>query len=193
MSLQPDPTRFYVLESVEGLELDIQKKDLDKIVVTVADIRLPGYFDSQKILIFVGSNEIKYAIFRLWAEPLDRRITEILAENLVQRTKISSTYAIPTRSLIKSNIELRLDIEDFSLKPNNRVELIARWRFTGRNAVPLYASNNTSIQLPLQISANPYVDYYTSIVSTMSSAIGRLADTIAQDLENIIHNFDLLP
>ncbi len=90
-----DQTRYYVLTS--GLTPPSAEADSPPGSVTlgVRDIELASYLDSRALVVRLGTNELAYQDYALWAEPLDQGIARLLRAQLLASPKVSQVHVHP--------------------------------------------------------------------------------------------------
>ena len=82
--LQPgvDPTRFYVL-TVPSAPLErVVAGGYQQWKVGMRPVEVPAYLQSKTMVVRSGTNEIYFADFNRWAEPLDQGISRVIKETL---------------------------------------------------------------------------------------------------------------
>ena len=82
--LQPhdDPTRFYVLTVPSAPPERAPESEFQRWKVGLRPVEVPGYLQSKSMVVRSGTNEIHFADFDRWAEPLDQGISRVIKETL---------------------------------------------------------------------------------------------------------------
>ena len=82
--LQPraDPTKFYVLTSPNVLSPSATADGPARYRIGLRAIEMPAYLRTKRMAVRSGANEIHFAEFDRWAEPLDGGISRVLKEAL---------------------------------------------------------------------------------------------------------------
>lgn len=94
---QENPTRFYVLTPAPGANVSATAPagagEPRRLQVGLKPVELPRYLQSRSIVVRTGTNEIRFAEFDRWAEPLDSAIGQVLKENLVHAPNVAGVSA----------------------------------------------------------------------------------------------------
>jgi uncharacterized protein len=90
--IQPhaDPTRFYVLTAKSDPSERAAEGDFKRWKVGLRPLEVPAYLRSKTIVIRTGTNEIHFAEFDRWAEPLDQGISRVMKETLSAARNVES-------------------------------------------------------------------------------------------------------
>jgi len=82
--LQPhaDPTRFYVLTGPGASSELAGAGECKRWRVGLRPVEVPGYLQGKAMVVRSGVNEIQFADFDRWAEPLDQGISRVMKEML---------------------------------------------------------------------------------------------------------------
>ena len=82
--LQPaaDPTRFYVLTVPSALSNRAGGGESKQWKVGLGPVEVPAYLQGKAMVVRSGANEIHFADFDRWAEPLDQGISRVIKETL---------------------------------------------------------------------------------------------------------------
>ena len=82
MRPQEDPTRFYVLSAAHFATGPVEESGRKRLLVGLKPVELPRYLQGRSMVVRTGTNEIQFAEFDRWAEPLDQAISQVMKENL---------------------------------------------------------------------------------------------------------------
>jgi uncharacterized lipoprotein YmbA len=90
--LQPraDPTRFYVLTVGQAAPAAVIEADVKRWRVGLRAVEVPAYLQTRFMVVRTGTNEIHFAEFDRWAEPLDRGISRVLKDSLGSARNVES-------------------------------------------------------------------------------------------------------
>ena len=80
--LQPhaDPTRFYVLTVQSARPERAAESEFKRWKVGLRPVEVPAYLRSKAMVVRTGTNEVHFADFDCWAEPLDQGISRVMKE-----------------------------------------------------------------------------------------------------------------
>ena len=85
-----DPTRFYVLTVPPALTARFPDGEFKKLRIGLKPVELPAYLRSKSLVVRTGTNEIHFAEFDRWAEPLDQGIGRVMKETLGSARNVES-------------------------------------------------------------------------------------------------------
>ena len=85
-----DPTRFYVLTVPHAATEHFAGGDLKKLRIGLKSVEVSAYLRSKSMVVRTGTNEIHFAEFDRWAEPLDQGISRVMKEHLSAASNVAS-------------------------------------------------------------------------------------------------------
>ena len=90
--LQPraDPTRFYVLTVGHAVPATVTEADVKRWKIGLRAVEVPAYLQTRFMVVRTGTNEIHFAEFDRWAEPLDGSISRVLKDSLSSARNVES-------------------------------------------------------------------------------------------------------
>jgi uncharacterized lipoprotein YmbA len=109
--LQPhaDPTRFYVLTAPSGSTEPAGEGEFKRWKVGLRPLEVPGYLRSKSMVVRTGTNEIHFADFDRWAEPLDQGISRVIKEALSSARNVESVAVNPhSDDMLDYEVEIRV-------------------------------------------------------------------------------------
>ena len=166
-----DPTRFYLLESVEN---PAKEPNVTRTYfVGLKKVAVPGYLNSRKIALRKGKTEIQYSEFNRWAENFDDIIEESLRANLLAEPAVAAVSTYPW--LKQSNLDFIIDVQfiKFEGNTNGEVNLLATWTVTNQKEPGKTFRGTTSLK---QIREDRT---YDSLVTAMSLLLQKLSKDIS--------------
>ena len=86
---QDDPTRFYVLTPTPGANASAGAGEAKRLQVGLKPVEVLRYLQNRSIVVRTGTNEIRFAEFDRWAEPLDQAISQVLKVNLSHASNVA--------------------------------------------------------------------------------------------------------
>jgi uncharacterized protein len=119
------PQRHYVLggERVQGAAQ--QPGDLAGLSVGVRRPRLASYLEAPFLVVRHGSNEVTYAEFHRWGEPLGGGINRAVAGHLASRPSIRAVDVAPWPAREQYDYLVQLHVERFEgLAPEDEAALV---------------------------------------------------------------------
>jgi uncharacterized lipoprotein YmbA len=88
-----DPTRFYVLTVPHAISAGVTAGDVERWRLGFRLAEAPAYLQTKFMVVRTGTNEIHFAEFDRWAEPLDAGISRVLKETLGSASNVTSVTA----------------------------------------------------------------------------------------------------
>lgn len=168
---QPDPSRFFVLESVAREEHD--PAGPRGAAIGVGPVRVPDYLGRLEMATRVGTTELRYTINERWAEPLDQGIKRVIGENLAKILGPRRIVSLPTVQRGRLRFEVPIEVVRFEPTPDDDVVLVARWALRDVREHRVVEGRESRVRVELR-GATPEAK-----AEAMSRATLRLAEIIA--------------
>jgi uncharacterized protein len=167
---QSPATRFYVLTPQAGAPAAAPAPV--GAALSVGPVSLPGYLDRPQIVTRSGSDQVQFAEFDRWAEPLPDSVPRLLSEDLETALPAMAVARGPAPAAAVRQFQLAVSVSRFDGALGGDVVLEARWRLSGPEQ---------------QVQANRFSRIvertggagYDALVAAMSRALGRLAHDMA--------------
>lgn len=177
------PSRFYVLSPIADTRTSEQEAQAAAgPFISLGPIDLPAYLDRPQIVRYTNLHQLYFDEFERWAEPLERNVSRVMAENLA--------IMIPSRRIVTypwKNIRIRpkfdysvgIDISRFDMGVSGQVILNARWAIIdGEDRVVLKVSEfSTKEQMQ--------TDSFQAQVAAQSQALEKLSREIATAIRQL--------
>ncbi|MFQ5329820.1 MAG: membrane integrity-associated transporter subunit PqiC [Thermodesulfobacteriota bacterium] len=126
------PSRFYTLQSLpDEAAGEGAAGAQDDIGVGIDTITLPALLDRPQIVLSTGDNELTFAEFDRWAEPLDENIYRVVTENISILLNTGHVYTYPWKSSAKIEYRVAIDVIRFDVTADGDTSLVARWTVYG--------------------------------------------------------------
>lgn len=170
-------TRFFVLSPVAVTNEFSRGQSVPPISLGIREVRLPQYLERPQIVVRSGDHQVYLAEDAQWAGNLQQDMTRVLTQNLAQFLHSDRIFSAPHNSPLKPEFRLELEVMRFEQNFDRRVVLSVRWWLvrTGDNTL-LEAPSLTLYGTPLDVLS------YESLVDSMSSVYGELAQAIARSV-----------
>jgi uncharacterized protein len=107
------PQRHYVLGGERVQETTPQPGDLAGLTVGVRRLRLASYLEAPFLVVRHGWNEVTYAEFHRWGEPLGGGINRVVAGQLAARPSIRAVDVAPWPAREQYDYLVQLHVERF--------------------------------------------------------------------------------
>ena len=85
-----DPTRFYVLTVPSAPSTPAADGEFKRWRIGLRPVEVPSYLRTKFMVVRTGTNEIHFADFDRWAEPLDQGISRVMKETLGSARNVES-------------------------------------------------------------------------------------------------------
>jgi uncharacterized lipoprotein YmbA len=173
------PARFYLLTpiEVEGPE-EPQVASSENPAgpsVFLAAVEVPRYLADPQIVTRVDGNELEFAEFERWGEPLHDNVTRVLGRNLSALLPGSSVANFVWERPDKVDRLVTVAVTRFDAE-DREVRLAARWTVSGGDSASSLGLKRTEYVQPVQGEG------YAAIVRAMSAALEKLSRDIADEL-----------
>ncbi len=176
------PSRFYVLvPTVKAPAGPVQEEgeNLKSISVGIGPVEFSDYLQRPQILSQTKPNELEYAEYNRWAEPLDHNFARVVAENLTNLIPAAHVFVFPWRGSARVQYSVTFEILRFSEGADGQVALIVLWSIYDEEDVKLLSRKKSTFTRP-----GPKGDesYYQELVGIMSRMVEDLTREIAKEL-----------
>lgn len=173
-----EPSRFYMLTPMEGSWDNPEGEVSGTLSLEVGPINTAAYLQNPGLVTRTTRNEIEYAEYDRWAEPLSNGVATVLARNLSNLLKTTKVDLYPWRARVPVDIQVIVDLIRFDCEEDGKVVLQTRWVLV----------NGKSREILLFRWANLRGDAgeeatYDEIAATMSGILEELSKKIAAGIE----------
>jgi uncharacterized protein len=151
------------------------------VSIGVGPIKIPDYLDRAQIVTRSTANALQLAEYDRWAEPLDRSLPRLLAENLSSLLPADSVMAFPWPGPAHVDYQVVVEVLQFDGTLGQKVWLEARWTILGDGGKQVRWKGNASISEPVTGTS------HEALVSGWSKALGGLSGEIAASLRTVAH------
>lgn len=175
-----DPTRLFLLTSIgetaapaapAASKEEPAPADAAKGWIGLGPVTVPSYLERPEIVRRASEHELAPARSDRWAEPLDRAVLRVLAQDLAQVTG-RRVVAYPWKTALAPACIVAVDLTRFEAVEGKRVELAADVDVSGPAGAPT-ARRHEKIAVALA------ADDGGAIAKAMSAALAELAGKIA--------------
>jgi uncharacterized protein len=173
------PTKFYVLNALAGSETAAPALTARPgIAVGVGPVKIPEYLDRLQIVTRSTMSSLQLAEFERWAEPLEKSIPRILAENLSALLGSDQIAIHPWPNALQVEYQLVVEVNrlDGTLRQNALLD--ARWTLLADKGKRVVVRKNSTVSEPVSGGS------YEGLVMAQSRTLAQLAKEIA----NAIHD-----
>jgi uncharacterized lipoprotein YmbA len=127
-SLAPkgDPSQFFVLTSASTTQASVGDRDLD-LAIGLGPVSVPEYLRKSQMVTRVGPNQISYAEYDRWAEPLDNSLLQVLGENLSSLLGGADVALFPWYSTTRLDFVVQVEVQRFERDVSGAAHLVCVW------------------------------------------------------------------
>jgi uncharacterized lipoprotein YmbA len=173
-----DPTQFYVLRSQPGNPSTQIAKGQTNLAIRIGPWRFPGYLSSTPIIVADGTNRVQRLDFHQWAEPLDKGVSRVLAENLSASLSTPRVAIYPDDTSKQDGYEVIYAVYQFEGTEGGNVVLEVYWEVRVQISKVVVAEKRTRYVIPPSGAQEDVTGY----VAQMSAAL----DEWSQDIAGVI-------
>lgn len=176
------PSKFYTLHALTNEvagERAVSVKDA--IGVGIGPLSLPALLDRPQIVTRTSSNELSFAEFDRWAEPLDKNLYRVLTENMSTLFNTDHVYAYPWKSSAKIDYQVAIDVIRFDVTSDGEASLVARWTVYGGEGREVLLKKKSH----LRESAGS--TEFHSLVSALNKTLEDFSREVAAAIKSLPH------
>ncbi len=174
------PPNYYVLHSLQreapGVKTARAENDL---TIGVGPIKIPEYLDRPQMATRSTLNSLEFAEFDKWAEPLDKNLASVLAENLSILLSTDRVVVFPWVGSRHVLYQVTVDVSQMEYTPDGKAVLVAGWSVFGNDGDKLLETKRSRIIVPVQSTG------FEAVASAQSRAIGDMSREIAACIESL--------
>jgi uncharacterized lipoprotein YmbA len=171
-----DPTRSFVLRSTAKRSASGSHSNL---IFSVGPTVVADYLDHKEIVSATGSNELDLAEFSVWAEPLDRAISQVVAKNLGELLNSARVFPFPEVDVFKYDYKVGFWVKRFERDASGSVAFDCSWALGG---MPGSGGKIVSRLFKTTVPVDGNADDYGAIAAAMSEALERLSEEVHREI-----------
>lgn len=172
---------YYILHSMQGPAPQTKAAGLEQcLVVAVGPIDIPTYLDRPQMVTRSSPDTIQFAEYDKWAEPLDKNLARVLADDLSGQLAGAHVCVFPWPGSMSVRYQVRLNIVHLEKIPDNKVILDASWNVLRNNGKKLLVTKRSKVIEPVEAEAG-----FRGVASAESRAVEALSREIATVIESL--------
>jgi uncharacterized lipoprotein YmbA len=171
-----DPTRNFVLRSTAERSASGSHSNL---LISVGPTVVADYLDHKEIVSATGSNELDLAEFSVWAEPLDRAISQVVAKNLGEMLNSARVLPFPAVDVLKYDYKVGFWVKRFERDASGSVAFDCSWALGG---MPGSGGKIVSRLFKTTVPVDGNADDYGAIAAAMSEALKSLSEEVHREI-----------
>ena len=168
------PTRFYMLNSTQDIREMTARTDNNCPTIGVGPIELPQYLSRAQIATAPSENEVSYADFDQWAQPLPGNFSHVIAENLSKLVCTKAVYQFPWIMPEHPDYRVRIQVVTMTGNPGGTAFVDSWWTVSDSKEKKLTVSNRSRYSEPVRGQD------YTALVQAYSKILASLSRDIAK-------------
>jgi hypothetical protein len=174
-------SRFYMLNAIEETApYAAESAERSPLSICVGPVLMAEYLDRKQICTREDDNEVKYAEYHRWAEPLDAGLSRVLVENLSLLLGTSRIDVFPWKSPAPADYQVRIMLIRFNGEPGGQAVLKARWSLEAAGQKEPVADKMTSIVEPVESGK------YEDLVKAQNKALDKMSHEIAGAIQQAL-------
>lgn len=170
------PSNYFLLTALSPATETLLASPPSCPAVGVSQAVVPAFLDRPQLVTHRSPNQIEYAEFNRWAEPLEDGVTRVLRENLGRLLAPEKVYAFPWSRNMQLDYEVHTVISQFTANLQaEQVVLVVFWRITRPDGNTTLIAEEKVYTAEMQ-GGRPH---YSQIAQSMSATIAHLSEDIA--------------
>ena len=174
------PPNYYVLHSLQSEAPDVKMPRAENdLTIGVGPIKIPEYLDRPQMATRSTPDSLQFAEFDKWAEPLDKNLASVLAENLSILLSTDRIVVFPWGGSMHVLYQVTVDVSQMEYTPDGKAVLVAGWSVFGNDGDKLLETKRSRIIVPVQSTG------FEAVASAQSRAVGDMSREIAACIESL--------
>jgi uncharacterized protein len=171
---------YYVLNSLQsGVPSAEKVRAENDLTIGVGPIKIPAYLDRPEMATRSAPDSLQFAEFDKWAEPLEKNLTRVIAENLATLLSTDRIGVFPWLNSAQVQYQVTVDITQLERMPDGKVILAARWNILGDQGENMLVIESSRFSIPIESAG------YEAIASAESRAVEALSREIAAAVKSL--------
>ena len=171
---------YYVLNSLQSGAPSAEKaKAENDLTIGVGPVKIPAYLDRPEMATRSAPDSLQFAEFDKWAEPLERNLTRVIAENLAILLSTNRVGVFPWLNSAQVQYQVTVDITQLERMPDGKVILAARWNILGDQGENMLVIESSRFSIPIESAG------YGAMASAESRAVEALRREIATAIKSL--------
>ncbi len=174
------PVKYYILRSMQGPAPLTKTAPAQSMVLGVGPVTIPAYLDRPQIATKPSPDTLQFAEFDRWAEPLDKNLARVVADDLSGQLPNAQVCTFPWRRSIPVKYQVTLDILHLEKIQGQKVLLEANWKILGNKGKKLLLMNHSRVIEPVEAGEG-----FSPIASAESRAVATLSHQLAAAVQSL--------
>jgi len=170
---------YYVLHSLQNEAPGVKMAKADRnLTIGVGPVKIPEYLERPQMATRSTQNSLQFAEFDKWAEPLEKNLTRVLAENLAILLSTDRVGVFPWAGSMHVLYQVTVDVTQLEYTPDGKAILVASWSVFGGDGQKLLTTKRSRLTVPVQSTG------FEAIASAQSRAVEEMSREIAACIES---------
>ena len=171
---------YYILNSLQSGAPSAEKVRAENdLTIGVGPVKIPAYLDRPEMATRSAADSLQFAEFDKWAEPLERNLTRVIAENLAILLSTNRVGVFPWLNSAQVQYQVTVDITQLERMPDGKVILAARWNILGDQGENMLVIESSRFSIPIESAG------YGAMASAESRAVEALSREIAAAVKSL--------
>lgn len=174
------PAKFYTLTSVtfqQPMEKAVSAKK--NVFIAIGPIEIPEYLNRAEIVTRADQNQLIVAEFDLWGGSIKTDISRVLIENIGFLLAGDEIAVVAWKTNMAEYYRIPIILNRFDAIPGSSLILKAQWAMFDKEGKIFLSYREITVTKPIKGSN------YSSIVASMSEALGDLSKAIAESIKSV--------
>ncbi|MGA2401304.1 MAG: PqiC family protein [Syntrophobacteraceae bacterium] len=174
------PANYYILRSLQnpGPEVGGAGTENDP-AIGVGPVKISQYLDRPEMASRTTQNGLQFAEFDKWAEPLEKNVTRVLADNLSILVPSEHVCTYPWPSSMPVQYQVTLEIIHLEKMADNKILLDTSWNILGNGGEKLLVMKRSRLIMPVESAG------FEGMASAESRAVEALSREIAAAVKSL--------
>jgi uncharacterized lipoprotein YmbA len=178
------PANYYVLYSIQNPVPQVRAAGTEQdLAIGVGPIKIPDYLDRPQMAARSGGSGLQFAEFDKWAEPLEKNLTRVLADNLSILVPTERVSVFPWARAVPVRYQVTVEIVQLEKMPDEKVILDARWNILENDGGKLLVMKRSKFTLPVESAG----------FEGVASAESRAVEALSRDIAAALGSLDMQP
>jgi uncharacterized lipoprotein YmbA len=174
------PANYYILRSLQNPGPEAGAVGTQQApAIGVGPVKIPAYLDRPQMATRSTPDSLKFAEFDKWAEPLEKNLTRVIADNLSVLVPSGHICIYPWASSMQVQYQITLEIIHLEKMPDGHVMLDASWNILGNGGEKLLVMKRSKLIMPVESAG------FEAIASAESRAVEALSREIAAEVKSL--------
>ena len=170
---------YYVLHSIQNTGPEVRSAGVEQgPAIGVGPVTVPDYLDRPQIATRSSSSSLQFSEFDRWAEPLEKNLMRVLADDLSVLVPSEQVYIFPWPKSMPVRYQVTVEFVQLEKMPDEKVILDARWNILDDKGTKLLASKRSKLIMPVESGG------FEAVASAESRAVEALGREIAAEIRS---------